>query len=310
MAQVVSRSPRPETVVQRASSKCVKWRAAHQSAKGTVSCEITREPFPSALTAVRTELLGREPQRLDDAGASLAVGREGQSRLQDLLGIRGAPGGPRRRHRHRGRTRLTLRMRVCHLGRPLRFARRPPPGRPRNSLRSGPPAWPPRCPWSPFHRKRRGNPLPRGSLADLAQDAMGHSTIAAAWIRPVLAGETLGEDLLIDLSVDLEGLHDREGHDGVVGVMPGRSRKHPLLHQRLGQGGGRKKRSPNASPRERPSRLNLARRIRSAWSDGSLTSRSLWRAGRRASLTTGCEACGGPTGATRRRPPPMRGCPG
>ena len=54
IAHVVSRSPRPDTVAQSASSKSCRWRAAHQSAKGMVSWEMTRVPLPSAETAVRT----------------------------------------------------------------------------------------------------------------------------------------------------------------------------------------------------------------------------------------------------------------
>ena len=37
---------------------------------------------------------------------------------------------------------------------------------------------------------------------------MGHSAVTAARIQPILAGETPGENLLIDLTVNLEGLDE------------------------------------------------------------------------------------------------------
>ena len=60
MAQVVSRSPRPETVSHSAASKSVGCWATHQSANGTVSSDRMRLPDPKALTAKSTEQpLGR-----------------------------------------------------------------------------------------------------------------------------------------------------------------------------------------------------------------------------------------------------------
>jgi hypothetical protein len=61
---------------------------------------------------------------------------------------------------------------------------------------------------------------PAKTESDIAQNSVCGTTISAPNIVAVASGKELSEVILIDSSVLFKYVHDRQGHNGVVGAVP------------------------------------------------------------------------------------------